>query len=386
MHNENWLKDVKWLNTLKLRASYGVNGNNNIPRYRAYGLYATAGYNGVTGMLPSRVENKELSWEKNRTWNIGVDFAFLDRLNGSIEVYNRNTEDMLLSKRTPQTSGFSSNLMNIGSVQNRGVEVMLEGDIIRTDDITWTAGFNIAFNRSKVKDLAGSEFLTAADPRSGYDTPVRIVEGKNMYNFYVREWYGVNPSNGDGLWYAEDGSLTNDRTKARYAYIGSPEPKANGGFNTQFSWKGLSLSAFFEYSIGNDVLINNVYGWYDDDINVPVNNLLAKDYWKKPGDTATNPKPVVGSSSVYYAGYSSRFIQDGSYLRIKDITLSYNLPQNITKKAGMKNVKVYVSAINPYTFHDVDGVFDPELGSLGYDYGGAYSMVKSFIGGLEITF
>lgn len=386
LHNENWLKDVKWLNTLKLRASYGVNGNNNIPRYRAYGLYATAGYNGVTGMLPSRVENKELSWEKNRTWNIGVDFAFLDRLNGSIEVYNRNTEDMLLSKRTPQTSGFSSNLMNIGSVQNRGVEVMLEGDIIRTDDITWTAGFNIAFNRSKVKDLAGSEFLTAADPRSGYDTPVRIVEGKNMYNFYVREWYGVNPSNGDGLWYAEDGSLTNDRTKARYAYIGSPEPKANGGFNTQFSWKGLSLSAFFEYSIGNDVLINNVYGWYDDDINVPVNNLLAKDYWKKPGDTATNPKPVVGSSSVYYAGYSSRFIQDGSYLRIKDITLSYNLPQNITKKAGMKNVKVYVSAINPYTFHDVDGVFDPELGSLGYDYGGAYSMVKSFIGGLEITF
>ena len=119
---------------------------------------------------------------------------------------------------------------------------------------------------------------------------------------------------------------------------------------------------------------------------MPVNNLLAKDYWKKPGDTATNPKPVVGSSSVYYAGYSSRFIQDGSYLRIKDVTLSYNLPQNITKKAGMKNVKVYVSAINPYTFHDVDGVFDPELGSLGYDYGGAYSMVKSFIGGLEITF
>ena len=385
MHNENWLKDVRWLNTLKLRASYGVNGNNNISRYLAYGLYATSTYNGFTGMLPSRVANPNLSWEKNKSWNFGVDYAFLDRINGSIEVYQRNTEDMLLSKRVPQTSGFTSNTMNIGAVRNRGFEFMVEGDIVRTEDITWTAGFNIAMNRSKVIDLAGSEFLTAADQRNGGDTPVRIVNGEQLYQFYVRDWYGVNPSNGDGLWYAEDGSLTNDRSKARYAYIGSPEAKATGGFNTQFSWKGLSLSAFCEYTMGNDVLIANIYGWYDDDINVPVNNF-ALNYWKKPGDTATNPKPVVGSSSVYYAGYSSRFLQDGSYLRIKDITLSYNLPQTISKKAGMKNVKVYVSAINPYTFHDVEGVFDPELGSLGYESGGGYSMVKSFIGGLEITF
>lgn len=275
--------------------------------------------------------------------------------------------------------------MNIGAIENKGVEIMLEGDIMRTEDITWTAGFNISFNRSKVVDLADSEFLTATDPRSTESSPVRIVPGKSMYTFYVRDWYGVNPSNGEGLFYAEDGSLTNDRNKARYIYAGSPEPKALGGFNTQFSWKGLSLSAFFEYTIGNKVMNTNIYGWYDDDINVPVNNL-ALDYWKKPGDNATYPKPVYGSSSVYYAGYSTRFIQDGSYLRIKDVTLSYTLPQNITKKAGMNNVKVYVSAINPYTFHDVDGVFDPELGSLGYDYGGGYSMVKSFIGGLEITF
>ncbi|MBE6229013.1 MAG: TonB-dependent receptor [Bacteroidales bacterium] len=385
LHNENWLKSVDWLNTLKVRASYGVNGNNNIGRYRAYGLYATSPYNGITGMLPSSSANPKLSWEKNKTWNVGIDFAFFDRFNGSIDFYKRNTEDMLLNKQIPQTSGFSSNLMNIGAIENKGVEIMLEGDIMRTEDITWTAGFNISFNRSKVVDLADSEFLTATDPRSTESSPVRIVPGKSMYTFYVRDWYGVNPSNGEGLFYAEDGSLTNDRNKARYIYAGSPEPKALGGFNTQFSWKGLSLSAFFEYTIGNKVMNTNIYGWYDDDINVPVNNL-ALDYWKKPGDNATYPKPVYGSSSVYYAGYSTRFIQDGSYLRIKDVTLSYTLPQNITKKAGMNNVKVYVSAINPYTFHDVDGVFDPELGSLGYDYGGGYSMVKSFIGGLEITF
>lgn len=385
LHNENWLKSVDWLNTLKVRASYGVNGNNNIGRYKAYGLYATSPYNGITGMLPSTSANPKLSWEKNKTWNVGVDFAFFDRFNGSVDFYKRNTEDMLLNKQIPQTSGFSSNLMNIGAIENKGVEIMLEGDIMRTQDITWTAGFNISFNRSKVIDLADSEFLTATDPRSADSSPVRIVPGKSMYTFYVRDWYGVNPSNGEGLFYAEDGSLTNDRNKARYIYAGSPEPKALGGFNTQFSWKGLSLSAFFEYTIGNKVMNANIYGWYDDEINVPVNNL-ALNYWKKPGDNATYPKPVYGSSSVYYAGYSTRFIQDGSYLRIKDVTLSYTLPQNITKKAGMNNVKVYVSAINPYTFHDVDGVFDPELGSLGYDSGGGYSMVKSFIGGLEITF
>ena len=386
LHNENWLKDVKWLNTLKLRASYGVNGNNNISRYLAYGLYATSGYNGMTGMLPSRVENPDLSWEKNKSWNVGVDFAFLDRINGSIEVYNRKTDDMLLGKQVPQTSGFSSNTMNIGSVRNKGVEFMVEGDIMRTDDITWTAGFNIAFNRSEVIDLADSEFLTATDQRNGDSSPVRIVPGKSMYTFYLRDWYGVNPSNGEGLFRTADGKLTNDRNKAAYIYCGSPEPKAQGGFNTQFSWKGLSLGAFFEYSIGGKVLAGNIYGWNDgEDITVPVNRWQL-DYWEKPGDTATNPVPMVGRAATFYAGYSTRFLQDGSYLRIKDVTLSYNLPQMISKKAGMKNVKVYVSAINPYVFHNVWGVYDPELGSIGYESGGGYPAVKSFVGGLEITF
>ena len=127
MHKESWLSDVEWLNTLKLRASYGVNGNNNISRYLAYGLYATSSYNGVVGMLPSRVANPNLTWEENKTWNVGVDFGFLDRINGSIEVYSRKTDDMLLAKQVPQTSGFSSNTMNIGSIRNNGVEFMVEG-------------------------------------------------------------------------------------------------------------------------------------------------------------------------------------------------------------------------------------------------------------------
>lgn len=384
IHRENWFKGMDWLNTLKLRASYGVNGNNNIGRYAAYGVYATSEYSGVVGMLPSRPANPNLSWEKNKTWNIGLDFGFWGRLNGSIDVYNKLTDDMLLSKSVPQTTGFGSRLENIGSIRNRGVEFMVDGDIIQTKDITWSAGFNISLNRSKVLDLAGSGFLTATDPRSDESTPVRIVEGKSMYNFYIRDWYGVNPSTGAGLWWTEDGKLTSNRSKARYIYAGSPEPKFNGGFNTSFTWKGLTLSAFFEFVYGNDVMYSN---WYLTDGNKMSNNYITAElnYWKQPGDTGTNPKPIAGNPGIYHAGYSTRFMQDGSYLRIKDITLAYMLPTSITNKIGIKNIKVYASATNPYTFHDVTA-FDPEFGPLGYDYGGTYPLAKSFIGGIEVTF
>jgi hypothetical protein len=153
--------------------------------------------------------------------------------------------------------------MNVGSLRNRGVEFSLDATILRKSDWIWTAGFNIAWNRSKVLDLAGSGYLTTVDSRTRgsaeRSTPVRIVEGMSLYNFYLREYAGVNPSNGEGLFVAEDGTLTSDRTKGRYIYAGSPEPLCTGGFNTQVAWKGLSLSAYFEYVYGNKVLSNN---WY----------------------------------------------------------------------------------------------------------------------------
>ena len=377
-----------WLSALKLRASYGVNGNNNISAYRAYGIYSTATYANLVGMVPSRPANPDLSWEKNKTWNFGLDFGFFDdRLTGSVDVYQRKTDDMLLSKQVPYTTGFGSNFMNIGSIRNRGVELQLEGVLLRNNDWLLTAGFNIAFNRSKVLDLGDSEFLTVSDSRasgSNGGTPARIVKGKGLYTFYLRDWYGVNPSTGAGLWYDEDGKLTSDVNKARYIYKGSPEPKATGGFNTSLSWKGFNLSAFFEFVAGNKVVASNTY--IDDGYDMTVNtSTAALNYWKKPGDTGVTPKPVAGQPGRYFVGYSTRFLQDGSYLRIKDVTLSYSLPEVALKTVGMKGVRVYVSAFNPYTFHNVMAM-DPEVGSLGYSLGAAHSMVKTFVGGVELTF
>ena len=378
----------QWLSNLKLRASYGVNGNNNIAAYRSYGVYASGEYNGATYMAPSRPANPNLSWEKNKTWNLGVDFGFLDdRLTGSIDVYNRLTDDMLLSKSVPYTTGFGSNFMNVGSLRNRGLEIMLDWTVLRNRDWNWSVGGNIAFNRTKVLDLAGSGFLDLADPRNTDNgTPVRIVEGMNLYNFYIRDYAGTNPSNGDGLFWTEDhASLTTNRSQGAYFYAGSPEPKFTGGFNTALAWRNWSLSAFFEFVYGNKVMTGNWYITDGEDVLASNSQSSALNYWKKPGDNGVYPRPIAGGSNVWYAGYSTRFMEDGSYMRIKDITLSYDLPERMAKMARLGGIKVYLSALNPYTFHHVNA-FDPELGPLGYAYGGNHTMVKSLVGGIEVSF
>lgn len=390
INNEKWMSWSKdWLSALKLRASYGVNGNNNIGAYRAYGVYSVYKYANLNGMIPSRPENPNLSWEKNKTFNVGGDLGIFDnRLTASLDIYYRKTTDMLLSKQVPYTTGFASNFMNVGALRNKGAELQIEGVILNYNDWFWTAGFNIAVNRSRVIDLGDSEYLEVSDPRASEDgnsgTPVRIVKGGRLYNFYLRDWYGVNPSNGAGLWYDKNGKLTSDEKKARYIYAGSPEPKATGGFNTSLSWKGITLSAYFEFVAGNKVVVNN--GGMMDGYQMKNNTTnAALNYWKKPGDTGVLPKPVAENPGRYFVGYSTRFLQDGSYTRIKDISLSYSLPEKILKPIRMKAVRVYLSALNPYTFHHVTAL-DPELGPVGYSNGYTHSMVKSFVGGVEVSF
>ena len=386
IYRENFMKGTtQWLSALKLRASYGVNGNDNIATYRAYGVYSSVTYNGFVGMSPSRPANPNLSWEKNNTYNVGLDFGFFDdRLTGSIDYYNRLTRDMLLSKQVPYPTGFASNFMNIGSIRNRGLELQMEGTLLRNQDWNWTVGFNIAFNRSKVLDIGDSEFLVTEDSRHG-GSAVRIAKDRSLYTFYLRDWYGVNPSNGDGLWWTEDGKLTNQRGKARFIYVGSPEPKATGGFNTSLSWKGFNLSAYFDFVAGNKVLTTNFF--VRDGVSMTNNtSTLALNYWTKPGDTGVSPKVVAENPGAYYVGYSTRFLQDGSYTRIKDVTLSYTFPEKLLSGTKViKAARVYVSALNPYTFHHLNAL-DPEVGNLGQVGAGVHSMVKSVIGGVEISF
>jgi hypothetical protein len=199
------------------------------------------------------------------------------------------------------------------------------------------------------------------------------------------DYYGVDPTNGDALFRDEAGNLTNDYTQARYVYPGSPEPKFIGGFNTSLAWKNFQLGAFFEFKGGNYVmLIERRY--LESDGNQMNNNQIktALNYWKQPGDTGVNPKPLAGNSTNSYNFNTTRFLQRGDYLRVKDVTLSYTLPSQLLSKASIAGLKLYLSAQNIYTFHDVDW-WDPERGVDGIGYG-IYPMTKALIGGIELSF
>ena len=377
IHNEAFMQDIKdVLNVLKLRYSYGVNGNDNIASYAHYGLYADVVYNGVSGQVPAQLENRELTWETNKTHNIGVDFRLFDRLNGTIDWYTRRTEDMLIAAPLPYTTGFSSQAQNVGKIRNSGIEIQLDADIFNTNDFRWNAGVNFAANRSKVLELSeGQDFI---------GTSLRYVVGDQLYTYWLYDYVGVNPQNGNALWRNEDGLLTENAQEARRIRAGSPEPLWTGGFNTDLSWKGISLSIQLEARYGNKV-VNSDRQLFESDGVYGDQNIWkgALNYWKEPGDTNVLPKPVYNNSSNS-SQTSTRYLEDGSYLRIKDITLAYNLPSKWTQKALMSGVRIYASALNLYTFHNMN-YFDPEHGTVGNTII-SYPMTRSMIVGVDITF
>ena len=380
IHNEKFLQNLNWINTLKLRASYGVNGNNNIAVYQQYGTYTSTAYNGGTGLRPSTPANPKLSWEKNYTWNFGLDFRFLKILSGSIDVYSRKTTDMLLDKALSYTSGFESATTNIGSMRNSGVEFQLDAQIIDKKDWKWSVGFNIAHNKTEILELAGDEMMAYSE-----DSRLRHIVGESLFTFWLKDYAGVNPVNGEALWRTESGELTNDYNAAAYVKSGSPEPTYTGGINTNISWKDLTLSVVGEFKGGNKVLIIENRYLQSDGNQMSMNQAKsALNYWKKPGDTGCNPKPIAGNATNSYSFSSNRYIEKGDYFRIKDITLSYNVPRTLIGKIGLQTVKVYGSALNLYTFHDVN-FWDPERGADGMGYG-IYPVSKTFVLGLDVTF
>lgn len=379
INNENFIKDnITWLKLAKLRASYGVNGNNQIGNYLQYGVYGSREYNGASGMAPDQLENPNLTWELNKTYNLGLDLNFFDRLNVTFDFYQRFTEDMLLNDRLSWTTGFSSIMRNVGSMKNTGQELSISGDVVRQDDFTIELGFNIAHNQTEITDLAGEDEIgTWMVQKVGY----------SLYTYKLHEYAGVNPVNGEALWFDEEGKITNNYNKSRQIYAGSPEPKIIGGGYINAKYKGLSLSANFDYKMGHVIEIMNEgrylrsdgYEWVGNHANTSL------DYWKKPGDITETPKPMVGNSSESNAFESTRWIEKGDYLRLKEITLAYNLPSSLLKKVKtMDRIRIYASAYNLYTFHSLN-TFDPERGNNGHAYA-IYPTPKTFIGGIEITF
>jgi TonB-dependent starch-binding outer membrane protein SusC len=379
IHNEAFMDNFKFIDLLKLRGSYGLSGNFNIGNYDQYGLYSNVQYDGLSGMTPSQPANPDLGWENNEEYNVGLDFAFLDRFTGTFDLYTRKTLDMLLNYPLSRTSGFTSIRTNIGSVKNSGFEFMIDASIIQNKKINWSVGFNIAHNNSEILNLGKDQQFIPDNNRLVHKV------GEHLYSFYLFDYAGVNPANGDALWRDVNGNLTNKYSEANRIIAGTPEPKYTGGFNTKVSYSGFTLDVNLEYKTGNLVSIeenryanSDGYSWGNSSANTQL------DYWMKPGDISRNPKPIANNTTNSSGYRSTRWLFDGSYLRIKNVTLSYMFPKSVLSNLGIQGLKVYASAVNLYTFNKVD-YYDPERGVDGCGFG-IYPQTKKIMAGVELSF
>lgn len=372
----------------KLRASWGVVGNMPDGYYNHLSLYTASMYNEEPASFPDQLGNKDLSWEKNQTLNVGVDLSFFNRVNLSLDYYNKYTSDLLYYVKFSAITGYGGQWQNIGAVRNKGFELNLDANLLSLKDWQWDFSFNLAHNKNKIEELYGG-----APQISGLR---RFEEGRDMDDLYMAEWARVDPETGSPQWYTtdEDGKrvLTNSYSEATGAktYVGSAAPKVTGGFNTMLTWKDLSFSASFAYSMGAKLYASGRELLDSDGAYDTYNQMVLKDgwvRWEKPGDIATHPKAISGGNANAHKT-SSRYLEDADYLTLKNITLAYRLPKNFLSKLGLEDVTLSFSADNLFTITPYSQV-DPATAS--YEGNGAgsstvYPTVRKYVFGLSVGF
>ncbi|WP_171595019.1 SusC/RagA family TonB-linked outer membrane protein [Marinifilum caeruleilacunae] len=397
VHEESFMEDLHWLNTLKVRASYGSVGNMPTSYYGAYGLYAiNRHYVGIPAAFPSQLENKDLTWEKSYMSNFAIDARLFNRVNLSIDLYDKNTSDLLYYVPLTSITGVEGQWQNVGELNNRGIEISLNTDIVRGDDFNWDFDFNIGFNKNEIKEMYNGQPQIIGKKK--------YTEGHDMNEWFMREWAGVDEATGAPLWYIhnEDGTkeTTSDYASATRELLDkSSAPDFFGGFSTSLSYKNISLSANFGYAYGN-YIYHSARETFDSDGGYPTfNNMKMHDGWSRwenPGDKATHPKAIEGGNNQAYKP-SSRYLEDGSYLKLRNVTLSYNLPESVLEKIKLNSVKFFVTGENLYTWTDFSGT-DPEVAVVGetgnnsgayYSEGTAgalYPMSRKFLFGVNVQF
>jgi TonB-dependent starch-binding outer membrane protein SusC len=405
MNDEAFLKGVSFLDNLRLRASYGTNGT--LPGsdfgWRELTSY-TVKYLGQPAGLLSTLSNPGLTWESNYVTNVALEFGLFKRFTGTVEFFNRDTKNLLLGVPISMTTGFSSTLRNIGEVNNKGIEVELNANILERNGFKWNAGFNISFIKSKVTKLYVPEGSTQGndiiwnDPTGG-DARAQFIykEGKPMLSFYGFEWGGVREDNGKNFYYKNgaeaavgdfmyEGRLaTYDFNKANRIIIGDATPKAYGGFNTDFEYKGISLGVVFNYKIGGD-LYDGAYkdvaddGYYWERIRA---KSVYENMWTTQHTSGTLPK-LDGNDLTDPMQYSTRQLHNASFLRLKNVVLAYKLPSDIVSKVGARSARIYFNGTNLLTFSKYKEA-DPEVGNYG-TRGWETPFGKTYTFGLEFGF
>jgi len=357
---ENFLKGNNLLSELKLRASWGQTGNDQIGNFVARGLFGAGGiaYAGQGGIRPTVLNNPDLSWEINETSNLALDFGlFKNRIQGSVDAFIRTTKDLLLNRPLPITSGFGAITQNVGEVQNRGIGFNLRTiNVDSKDGFRWTTDFNITFIRNEVTRLFDDLKVLPGN------TGVRV--GHPIGTIFTTEYIGVNPASGRPMFRDRNGNIIYAPIFANDArVVGDGFAEWYGGFTNTFSYKGFELAGFFQYEFGRDAF-NSLGSFMFENGGRPFNSDLRifEDRWQVPGQMTYVPRPFNGNTEPGGAANvgGSRTLGDASYIRLKQLTLAYTFQPNALERIKMTNVRVYVQAINLLTFTKWQG-FDPEF-------------------------
>lgn len=365
---ERFMEGQDVISDLRLRSSYGVNGNQDIGNFVSKALYKSADYDNAPGLEFSNYGNNLLTWEKNKPFNIGLDFGILkNRLTGTVEYYTRATSDLLLSKPISATNGLTSYTDNIGAMKNSGLELELNSINFKSEGngFGWTTNFNISTMNNKITAL-NSPIVSG-----GYN---RFVGG-DFYQLYMVGYAGVDPQNGEALWYTDESKsqTTNNYGSAKQFNQGSALPKVFGGLTNTFTYKGFSLSFMLYFNFGNKVYDNYGATSFSDGSGgfTPTTRMTRYTYdnrWRNPGDITDQPKIVfTGTQSGPSSQSSSRFLYNGDYIRLRDVSLGYQLPSKWIKYANISSAKIYFRASNLFTYiKDKRISFDPEVGIDGF--------------------
>lgn len=386
---ENFLSQQNTLSFLKLRGSWGLTGNaDGFGDFASRGLWGGISYNGVGGLQPTQLANPDLRWEKSNQVDIGLDFGFLNnRISGEIDIYRKKTDDLIYNVPVPGNSGYTSKTVNIGAMENKGLEIVINTDNVVSKNFKWSSNLNLAFNNNKITRLDGEQTLLAGNDGRYLNS---LILGESIGIFYGPKFIGADPENGDALYEKQDGTKTNDYNEAGNFIVGNPNPKLIGGFNNTFSYKSVSLSVLFQGVFGNQIMngagkfMSASFDWFDNQTK----DQLAR--WQNKGDVTNVPQFRLDRANG--TGASSRYIENGDYVRLKNITLAYNLPDAFLKHIGITAARVYVTGVNVLTFTNYTG-WDPEVNS---DYragnrnqgGDFYSapQIKNYSVGLKINF
>ena len=358
---EDFMANNKIFDQLKLRGSYGVNGNAGIGNYDAPALYGFGfNYNQLPGSAPTNVGDENLTWELNKPMNIGLDFSVLkNRVNVTVDYYIRKSENLLLSVPLSNTSGFGSATRNIGSMENKGLELSLNIVPIQTKDLRWDLDFNFSNNKNTITSLPNK-----ADILSGNFI---IRQGQSLNTFFLREWAGVDRSTGDPLWYTNDKRQASSNVypgASARILAGQALPKFFGSLTNALTYKGFNLSAQLYYNFGNQVF-DTWRGYYlGSGFGASFNKVKRQlDAWKNPGDITDVPKYVYNGNKNFNAG-STYNLNDGSFVRVRDIQFGYTLPKAYAEKLKIGNANFYVRGTNLFTWvKDKNLPFDPEQGT-----------------------